>query len=454
MCAVNSSADSVILETPVAGLRSRFQTGVVFNLIGAVFNQGSTLAFSVIAANLLGRQTFGEYAMVQNTVVSLALIAQFAIPYTTTKYVAEFRANDPERAGRILGMMSVLSMTVAGVVSSAFLVLSPWIARSVLRTPSLVVTLAIASAVLLITTLNGFLMGALSGLESYRALAGAFAWSGVCYFIVCTALAWLGGLNGAMVGLALSGMIQFILLAAALRRECLLQRIKTRYEGFARERNVILRFTLPAGLIGFTSGPALWLPSAFLIRQANGYSQMAIYSASFSLMAIVLFLPGIANTVGTSIINYHKGADNRLEFRRAFWANLALTAAAIVCGAGLFALLGPQLLRLFGKSFTDGYSVLLILLGSTVPQGLALAMTQIVQTHSKLWQFFLAVAVPRDALILFFAYLLIPTYGARGLATAYATGWTVGLLLVAIIVFRLGIESAPRNERLVREMSY
>ena len=197
--------------------------------------------------------------------------------------------------------------------------------------------------------MNGFLTGALSGLESYRALAGAFAWSGVSYLVVCSALAWLAGLNGAIVGIALSGMIQFILLAAALRRECLLQRIKTRYDSFAQERKVILKFTLPAGLIGFTSGPALWLPSAFLIRQPNGYSQMAIYGASFSLMAVVLFLPGIANAVGTSIINYHKGADNRTEFNRAFWANLAVTAATIVCGAGLFALLGPQLLRLWKK---------------------------------------------------------------------------------------------------------
>ena len=163
--------------------------------------------------------------------------------------------------------------------------------------------------------------GGVVGVGSYRALAGAFAWSGVSYLVVCSALAWLAGLNGAIVGLALSGMIQFILLAAALRRECLLQRIKTRYDSFAQERKVILKFTLPAGLIGSLQG-RLWLPSAFLIRQPNGYSQMAIYGASFSLMAVVLFLPGTANAVGTSIINYHKGADNRTEFKRAFWAIL------------------------------------------------------------------------------------------------------------------------------------
>jgi O-antigen/teichoic acid export membrane protein len=438
----------------VRSVRSRFQTGVSFNLIGAVFNQGSTFAFSVIAANLLGRQTFGEYAMVQSTVTSLALIAQFAIPYTTTKYVAEFRESNPERAGRILGRLSVLSAITAGSVSVAFLVLTPWIATSVLRTPSLVAPLALSAAVLLIIALNGFLTGALSGLESYRALAMAFTWSGASYLIVCSTLAWWGGLNGAIIGLALSGIIQSILLRSALRRESLLQGLRPRYDSFAGERDIVLKFTLPAGLIGFTSGPAIWLPSAFLIRQPSGYSQIAIYSASFSLMAVVLFLPAIANTVGTSIINYHKGAGNRSEYRQTFWVNLAVTAVILVFGVGLFALLGPELLRLFGKSFKEGYSVLLILLLSTLPQGLALAMTQIVQTQRKLWMFFLAVAIPRDLLTIFLAYLLIPAYGARGLATAYAIGWTVALLTTASIVFHLGIDLAPRKARLLRDASF
>ena len=447
------SIEPIVPVARAASLRSRFQIGVAFNLIGAIFNQGSTFGFNVIAANLLGRQMFGEYAMVQSTVVSLGLIAQFAIPYTTTKYVAEFRANDPGRTGRILGMLSIFSVMIAAFVSLTFLALSPWIAGSMLRTPSLRTALAIASAVLLTTSLNGFLTGALAGLESYRTLAGALAWSGISYLVVCSALAWLKGLNGAIVGLALSGLIQCVLLAAALRKECVLQGITTGYQGFMQEQRVMLKFALPAGLIGFTSGPALWLPIAFLTRQPNGYSQTAIYSASFSLMAIVLFLPNIANTVGMSIINYHKGEGNRWEYRQTFWINLTVTGIVIICGAGTFALLGPELLRLFGRSFKEGYSVLVILLLSTVPQGLALAMSQIVQTQGKLWLFFVAVAIPRDTLIVVLGYLLIPAYGGLGLATAYAIGWTVALLATAGIVFHVGIELAPPREQLVRDIS-
>lgn len=451
---MKTSIEPVMLETPATGLRSRFQTGVVFNLIGAVFNQGSTLAFNIIAANLLGRRGFGEYAMVQTTVVSFALIAQFAVPYSTTKYVAEFRASDPVRAGRILGMMTVLSFLIAGIFSLAFLTASPWIASSVLKTPPLALTLAIASSVLMFTALNGFLMGALAGVEAYRRLAGALTWSGIGYLAICSALAWAGGLNGAVIGLALSALTQCVLLAIALRKECSLQGIDVRFYGFAPERNAILKFNLPAGLIGLTSGPAFWLPSAFLIREPQGYSQMAIYSAAFSLTAIVLFLPNIANIVGMSIINQQKGTGNSPEYRLSFWINLAVTVVVIFCGVGIFALLGPELLRVFGRSYKDGYSVLLILLLSTVPQGLALAVGQIVHTQGKLWLFFLAVAIPRDALIIVLAYFLIPTYGARGLATAYVAGWTLAALATVAIVFRIGIGLVPRRERLVGSVSY
>jgi O-antigen/teichoic acid export membrane protein len=437
---------STELTAPVASaasLRSRFQTGVAYNTIGAVFNQGSTFAVSIIVANLLGRQVFGQYAMIQSTLATLALIAQLAAGYTATKYVAEFRSTDPQRAGRILGMLTAFSASVAGIVALALLAVSGWLAGSVLKAPGLGSALAIGSAVLLFAVLNGLLMGALAGLESYRALATALVWSGLAYLAVCTGLAWWGGLKGAVVGLAISGLFQFILLAAALRKECALQGIRIHYAGFTQERSIILRFALPGALSGFTSMPALWLASAFLVRQPNGYSQMAIYSASFSLMMVVLFLPNIANNVGMSLINHQKGAGEESEYRRAFWINLAVSTAIVILGTCIFAVFGRNLLRLFGKDFNDGYPVLLILLLATIVQGIGAAMYQIIQSQAKMWLSFLAVALPRDTLIVVLAYLLIPAHGAIGLATAYASAWTMALVVIITIVSRTGLRAVP-----------
>jgi FkbM family methyltransferase len=427
-----------------SSLHSRFQTCVAFNLIGTIFNQGSTFVVNIVVANLLGRQIFGEYAIVQNTLVAVAVFGQLGIGYVATKYVAEFRSTDRERAGRILGMLCTFSIMLAGIAALALLVLSRWLAVSVLKAPALGAALAIGSAVLLFAVLNGFLIGALAGLESYRALAKALVWGGTVYLVVCSGFAWRGGLNGVIAGQAISGFVQFAILALALRSECRQQGIRFHFRRTANEWPIILKFAVPGALSGFTSAPALWLASALLVRRPDGFSQMAIFSASFSLMAAVLLLPNIANNVGMSLINHRKGSSDGLEYRQIFWTNLVATLAIVVAGAAAAALLGPELLHLFGKYFKNGYPTLLILLAATVPQGLAVALYQIIQSQAKMWLSFIAVAVPRDALIVIFAYLLIPAHGASGIALGYAAAWSVALLIIGALVYRIGLEPTGR----------
>ena len=427
-----------------SSLHSRFQAGVAFNLLGTVFNQGSTFVVNIVVANLLGRQIFGQYAIVQNTLVAVAAFGQMGIGFVATKYVAEFRSTDRERAGRILGMLYTFSIMLAGIASLTLLVVSPRLATSVLKAPSLAPALAIGSAVLLFAILNGFLIGALAGLESYRVLAKALVWGGTVYLLVCSGFAWRGGLSGVLGGQAISGFVLLLILVLALRSECLQQGIRFHFRSAANEWPIILKFAVPGALSGFTSAPALWLASALLVRQSDGFSQMAIFSASFSLMAAVLLLPNIANNVGMSLINHRKGSNNSLEYRQIFWINLVATVTIVVTGATAAALLGPELLRLFGKNFKNGYPTLLILLAATIPQGLAVALYQIIQSQARMWLSFVAVAVPRDALIVILAYLLIPTHGASGVAIGYATAWSVALLIIGGLVYRIGLEPTGR----------
>jgi len=407
----------------------------MFNVLGAIFNQGSTFAVNIIVANLMGKWVFGEYAMVQSTLSSLAIISQFGIGYTATKYIAEFRTANPYKAGRILGLLTIFSASAALVVGLALLCASRQLAIT-LRAPSLAPALAIASVVLLFAVMNGFLMGSLAGLEAYRAMAVALIWCGVTYLLICAGCARLGGLNGAVLGLGFSGLIQTIVLVVTLKKECVRQGIAIQYSGLGRERNVILRFSLPAGLSGCVSAIALWFLNIFLTRRPDGYSQLALYGASYSLMAMVLFLPGLANTVGMSLINHQKGASQTLEYRKTFWLNLAVTIGIVAIGVVGLTILGPGILRLFGKDFRGGYSILIVLLAASIPQGIALALVQIIQSQGEMWRFLGFVAIPRDCLMVGLGGVLISRYGAKGAATAYLTAWIVAALATASLVYQ------------------
>src|SRR5436309_861514 len=111
--------------------------GVAWNLIGTATLQGSTFIINIAVANLLGRRVFGEYAIVQSTVVLLTSVVQWATGYTATKYLAEFRSIDPRRAGRLLGMLAVVSGSLGGVLALLLLVGAKSLSIEVLANPEL-----------------------------------------------------------------------------------------------------------------------------------------------------------------------------------------------------------------------------------------------------------------------------------------------------------------------------
>lgn len=431
------SANATISPIAVAGLRERFQSGLVFNTLGAVFNQGSTLAVNILLANILGRTTFGQYAMVQSTLATLAVLSQLAVGYTATKYVAEFRTVDPRRAGGILGLLLAASTCTAAVAASILFYASPWLAVTTFRSGSLQNPLRYGAVVLLFSVVNGVLMGALAGLEAYKSLGIALTGSGVLYFALCTMMGWWRGLDGAVVGLACSAFLQSVLLASALARECRLQGIPLRLSSGWKERRILATFALPSALSGFTTMPALWLAGTFLVRQTDGYAQMAMYSAAFTLMMAVLFLPNVANNVGMSLLNHARGVANRAGYRRTFWLNLWLTLGIVLSGAAVAAVAGRQLLALYGKNFEGGYTTLLLLLLAAIPQAVSTALYQLVQSQGRMWLSFFAIALPRDCAVAGLAYFLIPKSGANGLASAYGLASLVALVSTLLVLPRL-----------------
>jgi FkbM family methyltransferase len=432
------------LEASRSSLRTRFQIGVAFNFLGAIFNQGSTFGFNLVAANILGRETFGKYGMVANTLIALSQVAQFACGHTATKFVAEYRSSDKQKAGRVIGMLLGTVSLAAGLVAFVLLVSSTWLANSVLKAPELRVGLEIGSGVVFLNVLIGFFMGALAGLEAYRRLSRSLIVFGLFYLVVCSLATWRWGLNGAFTGLLAVSLFGCILLFSTLKSECRNQGIQICYGIFPDVSGMLTSFALPAGVGGLTLLPALWFGSTILVRQAEGYSQMALFSAAYLLMTAVLFIPNVTYVVGWSLLNHHKGQGEADHYRTMFKMNLVIAGAAVLLGASVLAVIGPTMLRLFGRGFTDGYAVLLIMLAAAVPQALSLAIFQHLQSQERMWLSFLAVVLPRDILLVALAYSLVPHHGAAGLAWAYAGAWTVALLIVTQITYGIGFRTTER----------
>jgi O-antigen/teichoic acid export membrane protein len=408
------------LAFPVRTVKERLITGTALNFLATAFNQGSTLVVNILVARILMKEGFGEYTMVQSTLLTLATLGQLATGYTAAKYVAEYRSVAPQRAGRIMGLCAIVSAAMACVATIILVLIAPWLATSVLKAPHLSVALMIGSGFVFFSAINGYQTGALSGLEAYGGLAKAGVISGIMTMTAISLGAWTGGLNGTLVGLSISAVLRCLIHGWWLRLEGKAQGIVPQYRGsLGQEKAIITRFALPAAIAGYYSMPMFWLANSFLVRQPGGYGEMALYSAANNLRLLVLFIPNVMNNVGLSVLNNEKAKGDVSHYNRLFGSNVLHIFLVSLAGILVVGIFGRSILQLFGKDFGAGYPLLWLLLASTIFEGLSIALYQYVQSRAKIWLSLFTINIPRDGFFVVAAYYLIQSHGAAGLAVAY-----------------------------------
>jgi O-antigen/teichoic acid export membrane protein len=421
------------LTTP-GRLGQRLMHSVSWHTLGTVFNQGSTLLVAVLLANLLGREQFGVFATVQTTVITLAGVAQLATGYTATRFLAEFRDVDQARAARILRICARFAQASASLACVVLLATADVVAVRVLEIPDVAPALRLGAIVVLFTVYNAYQIGALAGLDGFRPLGIAGVISGASYLALCTLGAVASGLVGALAGMALTGLLQCVLLYYLLRRRVSRVGLPAPSGSFWCERRVLTGFALPASLAGLSSMGTVWYTGVFLIRQDGGLTEMALYSAANNFKVLILFLPNMINAVALSLLNNQRGLGRFDQFRRVYSANIALMTLTAAFGLAAVLLMGPELLGVFGSTFLSGLPVLKVLAIAALPEAIWLGLYQALQSRGNMWLSLCVVAVPRDLIILALCVAWVPHLGALGLAEAYLIAQFTLMILIGALV--------------------
>lgn len=416
---------------------------MTWNMAATVMNLGSVFFTGVVLANILGRAGFGEFVMVQSTVLAISTTAQLAIGYTATKYVAEFRLVNKDKVEKILGLCSSLAGITATTSSIALLGLAPWLARDILLTPSLTTSLRIAAGVVLFTVMNAFQLGVLGGFQNYRAVALASGLGSMLHFTGSCVCGWLWGSEGCFAAMVVSSFLSWLLLRSLTRKSLKQEGISCDYWRAWEEWPVIVRFTLPGALGGLLGMPAVWAVNVLVASTSNGFENLALYSAANTLKGLVLLCPKIMNDVASSLLNHHKGLRNSRDYRAVFWMNIVLTWISASVAALAVGFLGPYLLRMYGRDYNGGYSILVLLLLSSLMEAMAIAVYQVLPSQEKLWLSIVAINLPRDCSIVLLAYCFLPAYGIAGVAVAQLAGWAMTLVIIIVLVTRLGLTLSP-----------
>jgi O-antigen/teichoic acid export membrane protein len=401
-----------------AAIVRRLARGVAWNTLGGVIAQGGSFLGSIVLARVLGKQAFGEFAMVQSTVVALSSLAGLGLGVTATKYVSQYRSTEPARVGRILGLSSLVALAAAICFSIGFV----WVMPS----------MALGAVYVLFITLNGYQSGALCAFESF----GAIARMGAVYGLANVLLSWWfavrWGLPGAILSQGAGVLLLWMLYQIALNRECAAAGIRVDYRGAWQERPILFAFSIPAAACGMVASVAAWWCNTILVRNA-GYAELAIFSAAGSMRSMILFLPALVARVATPVMNRMAAEGDHPGFRRIFWTTVAVNGGIALLLAGVLAVAGSRVLSLFGKDFGGSTPMILLLLGSVVLEVVAVNLFQALFTAGRLW-LNLGIICCWTMVLAVVTASATPRYGSAGLALAYLAAWAVSVTLYAAAV--------------------
>jgi O-antigen/teichoic acid export membrane protein len=435
-----------LAESPVA---YRIAKGTFWSLIGAVGSKALTLVSSIVIARILGKEGYGEVGMVQSTIGLFGVFAGFGLGTASTKYIAEYRTKDPEKAGRILNLTLVVSLISGGIMAIVCLAMSPWLAENTLNRSDLASLLGASALLLFISTLGGVLFSALSGFESFRAIARINIWQGAVSPLVAIPCVWFYGVQGAIASFTINAAIGLILCTIALRAECKSYRIPQTFDtSFLSERYTIWKFSLPAMFAALMVGPAYWICSIILVNQKNGYSEMGIFTVVNQWFMHLLLLPSIIGQVIFPILSESIGANDINYSNKILMLSIKLNAALILPIVFILCFLSPFIMQLYGKSFSEEWLTLIIGLLTAGLLAIQTPIGNIIAASGRMWVGFFMNLGWAIAFIGF--SIAFVKWGALGINSARA----IAYLIHAIWTFGFAYLIIKKNNNVTTSKTY
>lgn len=391
-------------------------------LLGTLGTQAGTYFSIILLTRFLGAEGFGRYAAIQATLVASFGLSSLGIGITATRFIARFRVSDPERAGRIIGLCSLISIFGGLLFTVLLLLCAEPIAIHVFRSGDLQWAIRTSSICCLLLTWNAHQVGALLGFQAFGRLLRAQLLQSATALTITLTLVLSFGFVGAIIALPLATAMGCIYLHRELKAESSAQGVVADFVNCWNERKVLFQFALPAAASGMIGSGAVWCAQMLLISSEAGLAELGLWTAAASIRGAVLLAPGVLARVSSPILSSLHDHDRAETYSRTMWSTaMAATIGALATGL-LLQSSTPLLLRLFGKDFLRVGEMLPLVIASAVVEAYACSVSQALVAHGQL-KYQLGIILAWAASLLLVGWKLIPDYAASGLAMAYLLAW-------------------------------
>lgn len=396
----------------------------------AVFGNGlgnALLLFAgILIAKFLGKDLYGEYGVVKTTMFYIASFATFGLGFTSTKYIAQYIAEDPKYIKSIIRDSLRITVAFSGLIAIVLILFAKPLAYYV-NEPGLKVAFQALAIIIVLKAVATTQIGLLSGLKIFNKAARNSVIVGVLMLCSCVPLTYFWGLQGSLLSLALSQAINTLLNHITIKNYE--KKIKNQVnKSFVKE---LLSFSFPVALQECSFTICNWAAVLFLTKFSSA-GELGLYTAAAQWNAIITMVPSLLINVVLShlsgTISAKEQHDNILK--RMLIVNLVCTFVPFV----IVYITARYIASFYGSSFSDMPGVLRILTFVTIFEACASVYKSELMALGKTWALFI-IRFLRDAILVSGVYfVLVYNNGTNG-ALWYSFISVISSILFLIFIF-------------------
>lgn len=383
----------------------------VLTLLGNALGKGLTVLSGIIVARLLGKDVYGEFGLLRNTLLVIAVFSTMGLGYTATVFVAETKQKSQETLRSLIYIIESITVCFSGIISSLFFIFANYIAIF-LEDATLEYPLRLLSVIIVFNAITTSQAGILAGMKNFKGLSLVNIVSGVLNFLLTCGMTAMYGFEGALIALLVSQIINCLLNSLLLNNSL---KSHSPIVKFSKERTIsLLKMSVPVALQEMSSSFGHWALSIVLLKISN-YGEMGMVSAAGQWVAILLFVPISLKNV---TLSYMTNADHNsfTIMQRMLVFNLAVTLIPTF----LIFLLHKYFDLLYGQTFHDvGYVISLAGMYVTVNSMFSVFSSEYMARKMN-WILY-AINLSRDIFRIPILLLLVMLYSVRGAYANYIT---------------------------------
>jgi O-antigen/teichoic acid export membrane protein len=415
-------------------IAKRLIRGTAWSVFGTATSRILVLMAMIILARILGQTKFGEFGMIQSTMIVSGMMAGFGLGSTATRFVAQHRKTDPYRAGRTIALVSSSSWILLTIVGLSITLSSEQIARVVLSAPHLQTAVMLGVSLMVAMTIRGIQSAILAGMERFDVIAKLNLLEGLLSLVGVVPLAILFGTEGGLLGLAFALFATWLLGRYALLRVLSSHNVPVIHKGSWKERGILTSYSLPNFLANSLVSPVVWYCMTLVAKRPDGYDDLALYHAAYQWHGPMMFIPLMLNAVSMPVLVQLWESASIQRFRKVYLWNSGILLIISAPPVLIVGTLSPWIMTLYGESFRNGWLILVLLVAAAPINALARMGTTALFGMHRAWSVFL-LNLAWATILIALATMLIPQMGALGLASAFLSAYVVLLLFTTTLLF-------------------